>query len=411
MELQCPRCAGQVPAVAHFCHSCGTDLKGSDDSRRKSYAAQPDQAVLSFQPVDTIMPRGAAGHPGTYRIATLVTLLLMIITAAFGALPLALVVAAFAVPIVYIVYIYDVNQWEDEPVMVTALAFLLTFALAFGFTWLWRGWVQNPGISGAMESYFDWSGLLVCALLVPIVGELIRQIGPLVLASRPAFDDLMDGFTFGVIAGVAYAAAETLVLYWKFFALGFTGSADPLTLILVLLQHGFIKPLIYGTATGIAGAEFSGLGKGYDGFSGRWAKAVVVAILAVASYQVGLYTFASLVNNELGVLLGFLWALVILAALTFAARNVLHIGLLEAALEASARRDPSVGAEGDLEFCPKCEMPLLAGSIFCTNCGVSVDALSGHHHREAKPAQPATVGGRTESTDPDVTQTAEETER
>ena len=48
------------------------------------------------------------------------------IAAIFGALPIAVLIAAFAVPIVYIVYVYDVNLWEDQPIPVTALAFLLT---------------------------------------------------------------------------------------------------------------------------------------------------------------------------------------------------------------------------------------------------------------------------------------------
>ena len=61
-----------------------------------------------------------------------------LIAAIFGAMPIAVLVAAFAVPVVYIVYIYDVNLWEDEPLVVTGLAFLLTGALTVGFTALWK---------------------------------------------------------------------------------------------------------------------------------------------------------------------------------------------------------------------------------------------------------------------------------
>ena len=57
--------------------------------------------------------------------------------AIFGALPIAVLVAAFAIPVVYIVYLYDVNLWEDEPVPVTALAFGLTGLLAALFTVVW----------------------------------------------------------------------------------------------------------------------------------------------------------------------------------------------------------------------------------------------------------------------------------
>jgi len=47
---------------------------------------------------------------------------LVALTAILGAIPIAVMIAAFAVPVVYIVYLYDVNLWEDEPVTVTGAA-------------------------------------------------------------------------------------------------------------------------------------------------------------------------------------------------------------------------------------------------------------------------------------------------
>ena len=66
-----------------------------------------------------------------------IALAVALIAAIFGALPIAVLVAAFAVPIVYIVYLYDVNLWEDEPIPVTGLAFGLTGLLSLGFTLVW----------------------------------------------------------------------------------------------------------------------------------------------------------------------------------------------------------------------------------------------------------------------------------
>ena len=67
---------------------------------------------------------------------------------------------------------------------------------------------------------------LLVALVVPIVGEAIRQVGPVVLASRPEFDDLMDGLTFGVISGVSYACFDTLVRHWDLLTGGLQAQ-DP----------------------------------------------------------------------------------------------------------------------------------------------------------------------------------------
>jgi hypothetical protein len=63
--------------------------------------------------------------------------------------------------------------------------------------------------------------------------------------------------------------------------------------------------------------------------------------------------------------------LIILAILILRVRNVLHVGLMEAALERSARAS-GVGATGALQFCAQCEMPLLEHAAFCNACGTAV---------------------------------------
>ena len=137
VTLECPRCRAELPDVAHFCHVCGQDLRSEDLTRRRSFAAKPDEPVASFALISSIMPRGAGQRPQTYRIALTIALVVALIAAIFGALPIAVLVAAFAIPIVYIVYLYDVNLWEDEPIPVTGLAFGLTGVLTIGFTILW----------------------------------------------------------------------------------------------------------------------------------------------------------------------------------------------------------------------------------------------------------------------------------
>ena len=192
----------------------------ADLARRKSFAAKPDEPVASFALISSIMPRGVGQRPQTYRIALTIGLVVALIAAIFGAMPIAVLVAAFAIPIVYIVYIYDVNLWEDEPIPVTGLAFALTGVLTIGFTILWtylRGPVPfgTTTYDGSLSATPSVGAFLLVALVVPIVGEAIRQVGPVVLASRPEFDDLMDGLTFGVISGVAYACFDTLVRHWE----------------------------------------------------------------------------------------------------------------------------------------------------------------------------------------------------
>ncbi|HEY5979432.1 MAG TPA: PrsW family intramembrane metalloprotease [Microlunatus sp.] len=380
--MNCPRCHAELPDVAHFCHVCGQDVRSDDLTRRRSFAAKPDEPVASFALVSTIMPQGAGERPRTYRIALTIALVVALVAAIFGALPIAILVAAFAIPIVYIVYLYDVNLWEDEPIQVTGLAFGLTGALATVFTILVM-WLQTPSIPTTSLDGTDlgggpsvWTFLLV-ALVVPIVGEVIREIGPVLLASRPEFDDLMDGLTFGVVSGVAYSCFDTIVRFWDLL-IGGRVEADPGLWMSLIFLHGFVKPLILGTATGIACAEYSGLGRGYDGFTPRYYRGVVEAILANIGFWGGIYLFSFVSNPTTSVLLSTGWGLLILGILILRVRNVLHTGLLEASLERSAR-DGGIGSSDELQFCLRCEMPLLDRASFCTACGTAVRAQAKPH--------------------------------
>ncbi len=391
--MNCPRCDADLPEVAHFCHVCGADLRTADQSRRRSFAVKPDEPVASFALISTIMPRGAAAHPQSYRIALTIALVVALVAAIFGALPIAILVAAFAVPIVYIVYLYDVNLWEDEPLPVTGLAFGLTGLLTIVFmviVELIRGPdLPTPVLDGTTLAAPSVWAFLLLAVLVPIIGEAIRQVGPLVLASRPEFDDLMDGLTFGVISGVAFSCFDTIIRYWDLLTGGIVES-DPGLWVSLIFLHGFVKPLLIGTATGIACAEYSGLGRGYDGFTPRYYAALALAVGANIAFQAGVYLFAFVGDDTLSVVLSLGWGLLILAILILRLRVVLHVGLMEAALERSARAG-GLGTDGDLDVCSRCELPLLDHAAFCNACGTAVRVQDKAHRVKAVPARAVTT--------------------
>lgn len=372
--MDCRRCHTRLPGVAHYCHICGQDMRSEDQARRNHFAVNPDEPVASFAIVSTVMPRGVGQRPQTYRTALLIALAAALLASIFGALPIAVLLAAFAIPVVYIVYLYDVNMWKDAPLPVTGMAFVLTAALGGCFVAAVRSLLPSAtSFSGGI----DLVGMLAAVVLIPVVGELLRQIGPLFLASRPRFDDLMDGVTFGIISGVAYATADTLVRHWPLLTGGFVENGDVGLWIFLVILEGFVKPLLIGTATGIACAEFAGLGQGYDGFSLRWARGLGEAILANVLYNLGIVLSAAFISDRAVTLaIQLIVGLVVLGILVLRMRGILHVGLMEAALEASAREGvgvaSGVGDQGELGFCPRCEMPLLEQSTFCSACGTAV---------------------------------------
>jgi protease prsW family protein len=371
--MECPTCHSPNPDAAIFCGSCGHALRSDAGGRRSSYAVQSSENVASLALISTIMPHTTRTSGDAYRWFFLVTGLAVAGLTLTGLLPAALLAGAFLMPLAYLLYLREVNLWEDTPGPVIGAVFVLTGILSAGVSLLFFHGpfegafrlLATTANSRGGDASLPLGPLLIFAGLLPLVGEVIRNAGPLVLASRARFDDLIDGLTLGVAAGTAYAAVESLVQFWPVFTSGELRTTDGLaTWLFVILNLAVVKSLIYGTATGLAVAAYSGLGKGHDGVTRRYVLTFASAVLANAAYWLGVHALA---RAPMGAALGLLWGLVVLAVLVLRVRSVLHRALLEAALEDTAGRGAEDGA-----WCAECEMPLVPGARFCVACGTSV---------------------------------------
>jgi RsiW-degrading membrane proteinase PrsW (M82 family) len=376
--------AAVAPPGARFDPATGAELSagaGAGGERRQSYALQPGEPVASFNLVTSLMPLASGSAPQTYRWALGIGILIPVVAGALGFLAFAFVAAAVVVPAIYVVYMYDVNQWEDQPIGVVLGTIGAAAALGVGFTFLWHAGILDSNISsvnfdGNGASGVRWSSLLVLVLLVPIVGEVLKEVGPLVLASRPQFDDMIDGLTFGVAAGAAFAAAETIVVNRGLFSsFGQVDSPNAGFWVSLILSAAVVKPIVYGAATGIAVASYSGLGAGYDGFKPGYFRGLAEALIANIVFQGGLF-FAARLEGTKGAVVGLVWGALIAAALVVRLRYLLHFAVLEAALEAAATGTGLKDSAQGTAYCPSCEMPLLQGANFCVACGTSVRAGS-----------------------------------
>ena len=286
---------------------------------------------------------------------------------------------------------------EDQPVGVVLGAIGAAAALGVGFTFLWHAGLLGDALSPVdfegNGSGITWTGFLVLVLLVPIVGEALKQVGPILLARRPAFDDMIDGLTFGVAAGTSYAAFETIVVYSSVFtAQDFRTTSGIASWLIVVVNVMVIKSLIYGTAAGIAVAAFSGKGEGYDGFTPAYFANFGLAVSANIAYWLGVRLMAYL---PFGNALGLIWGFLILTALIVKIRMMLQVALLEAAVEAAAKGDGSDDKRSTFveTFCPECENVLLTNASFCIVCGTSVRSSSRQARRAmGMAAVPAGVG-------------------
>lgn len=380
--MQCPQCATQNPEVASYCYRCGQALRGADSSRHGrggAYAIQAAESVTQFAILSTILPHTNRRTADNYRWALLVTAVIVLVFAVLGVLPAAVVAAAFLIPVTYLIYLYDVNLWEDTPLPVVVALFVLTGILSilvslFFIRWVFDGQFLGLRVAGRGGGLvIPFVPLLLFAVVLPIVAEVVKNFGPVWLATRPRFDDMIDGFTFGVASGTAYAAFETIVAFSSIFSGELRTTSGLALWIPIILNLMIVKPLVYGTATGIAVAAFSGRGEGYDGFRSRYFAAFAFAAVMNILYWLGLHLLSYV---QFGQTLALLWGLLILAVLVLRARVVLHTAVLEVAVEDVATQHRSRAATTDGGYCPECEMPLLAEALFCMVCGTSVRATS-----------------------------------
>lgn len=379
--MNCATCQHAVVDAARYCARCGADVRATGDERTKrsrSYAAHPSEPLVSFDVVTSLMPLASNQAPQTYKTALALTFAVPLAAAVLGFLPFALAAAALAVPFVYVLYLYDVNEWEDQPVPVIGGTILLAGALAAGFTLLWRdGVIGTVGLGLRQDHGIELRSLLVVGLLVPVVGEILKQAGPIWLSMRPRFDDLLDAVTFGVTSGASFAAVETIVLNHQLLFGGQGRYDDPNVALWVSLvvTSGLVKPVVYGAATAIALAGFSGFGEGCDGFKRGWVRGTVEAIAANVALQVGIH-LADVADGASGDVLAMMWGLLVAAVMIVRLRQVLHAALLEGAVEHAAHGSVPRTASRDIGFCAECELPLLHEASFCIACGASTRAAS-----------------------------------
>jgi RsiW-degrading membrane proteinase PrsW (M82 family) len=294
-----------------------------------------------------------------------------------GFLAIGLVSAVVSVPILYLFYFYDANEWEDQPILVVSIIMGVSAVLGISAQIIQDVLIDSDPIRSMSQGRFDSSELLV-GIVAAASTILLAQVGPVILARLPKFDDLIDGLTFGVAAGSAFAAGESLTTSWKFVATtGLrTPSNDTLLWLVKVLELGLLRPIIIGAAVGLVVAAFAGIGDGPGRLNSNYVRTNLTSFGLLVVWQFGYLVIDRVADGGARSLIGLAWASIVAALLILRLRFVLHVALIEAASEAAARGSALQSANKGIGFCPECSMPLMDGANFCSSCGTSVRAHS-----------------------------------
>jgi hypothetical protein len=338
----------------------------------------PGEPVASPILTTTLLPHTSAARTHLYRTVLFAMLAVTLLAVVAGELGFAFVAAACTVPILYTIYLLDVNVWEDQPAPVLVLVGGLSAVLGALLAWLVRTstLLGDLGFSRSLVGELSIRRLVVLGVGWAVVAVGAMQIGPVLLASRDRFNHLLDGLTFGVLAGSAFLAGDTLVAQRGALS-GVARTATSQSLgswIPLALDAAVIRPVLFGTMTALALAEFCGIGSGAGRFSNRYWRTLAEVIAVAVVYSVGL-GFLELVEGSAGITLSLLWGTTLLIAGIFRLRVHLHDALLEEAADAVAVGAGAPRAQRDRLHCEHCRSAVDGKTDhFCGGCGMAIAA-------------------------------------
>jgi RsiW-degrading membrane proteinase PrsW (M82 family) len=365
-EVRCGHCELTVPA-GEFCCRCGMPLDLDHPHprvvgrRSHHYAASPNEPAWALRLTSTLFPQLPVHAMGAFRIALASGVGLILLLGFLGVFSVALLAAAVLVPLLMLLYLYNVDVYEDEPFLVVGLTLLCGAA----------GGILIGVVAGHLAlpvQQHGWDQLttgrvLVRTVVLPLAALGLALVGPLVLLRHPRFNDVLDGVVFGAASAVALQSATLLVADWPTTRLGLRPQQDVTAWTLRLVELGVFVPLIVAGGVGWAGAALWARyrapirdRRALGPLGGPVSGVLVAAVLGVA---------AAVVQEAFGTL-GRLFALAVLAGVgLLLMRQAIHLGLLEEA------NDTEPGPE---VICSNCGRPTPVHT-FCIACGVALRAL------------------------------------
>src|SRR5579859_1656268 len=360
--MRCDHCAHDVPDGV-FCTRCGahqgtTGEAGDPKTRVHRYAAHPGEHVAQPSIVTTLFPHLGQHKVHEFRWALIAGLAGVLVLYVTGLIAAAILVSAFLVPVLYLVYLYEAQVYRDEPATVLGFTIGAGFVVGLVLTLIVRI-AYNPfasSVNPLAPPTVNVGLILLLGLLVPVIQEAAKAAPAVFLLKRDDYPETVDGLVFGVASGLGFAAAETLINFST--SLTYLGHVAPGNWVYNLTTIAVLQPLMQASATGMVVATVwrQRLGK----LGGREIGAVVMAVLAHVAFSAGTQILSSTAISPLFILF---WQAAVDGALLVYVRYLLHHALLEEAAHMGFAET----------VCPNCHMHIVA-SGFCPNCGMALTA-------------------------------------
>jgi ribosomal protein L32 len=389
--MKCENCGSEVPA-SRFCIRCGHEHEGgqtalSQFSRvpgasavgrglsgvlsidpsslsgvRRAFAAAPHESVLRPTIVSTIFPQLPRPSMAAFRTCLGLGLATVLVLGIAGLYPVALIAGAVLLPVLVVLYMVDVNVFEEQSLPV--IGGTLVWGVAAGAVTALIAKSLSPSGSDVFVGAHS-SIVLTRGILIPLLSMVLILAGPLALLRYPRFATVLDGATFGAASASAFVAAEVIVQALSVLGHGLRPPGPIVPWIVQLAIIAIALPLVTMAAMAASAGvvwlrvrapirDRSALGRLGSLYLALPLGAAFLVISAVV--QITLPSGAALAIIAVLAVGALLWL-----------RQVIHVGLLEEAL---------LIEDAPIITCANCGHRTRRGT-FCENCGIAIAALPG----------------------------------
>src|ERR1035437_1347424 len=251
----CEHCGNEVPA-SRFCIRCGHEHEGgvsalsgisrvpgasavgrglsgvlridpsSLSGERRAFAAAPNESVLRPTVVSTIFPQLPRPSMAMFRTCLGLGLATVLVLGLAKLYPVALIAGAVLLPVLVVLYMVDINVFEDQSLPVIGAT--LVWGLAAGVVTA----LIAKGLSPSGSQVFvggHGTFVLTRGVVIPLISVALILLGPLAMLRYPRFSTVLDGATFAAASASAFVAAEVIVQALSAFGHGLRppGSVIP----------------------------------------------------------------------------------------------------------------------------------------------------------------------------------------
>lgn len=337
-----------------FCGHCGAHLVTANARRRHAFAAVPSEPVVHLSVVSTLLPHLSHRRGGAFRWALLAGSTAVVALAAMHLFAPATATAVFLLPVLYLLYLYEVEVYDSDPWLLIGATMAAGALLGFLFASVTGDAVTQLNLTGDTTTSF-----LLAGVTLPIAAQGLMLVGPFFLYYfRPELREPLDGLTFGAASALGFTLTLTLTAIWPLLGGPLVGTGAPLDWALRLLNAGILVTVINATTTSLVTAAV--WLQRYDlRRAGRAWEASVLSTLVVAVGTQLLVGVLGAVVPDLFTQVGL--RVVIAAALLVYMRLVIHQALLA---EGAAHE---IGPDAQ---CPECHR-VVPTMLFCPSCGVA----------------------------------------